>query len=148
GSLSLRDVARGPLPNGTQCGQTSDQDFLVDSTFTPSPSSTEGFLPNRHGVVRLFTPGGTLVDQVAYGDSGGAPVSAGVPSGFFATAPPPDLSAAPGPRPDGSRGGDQPAAVGDSVPVSTSRIPNGTDTGNDATDFNLTPNNTPGSANA
>lgn len=128
------DGGPGDIIGGTLCGQVPDLDFYTDTEFLfLDESPTEGFLPNRGSVLQLFTPGGILVDQVAYGHQGGAPVS-------------PALPAAQAPMARGAPP-DQVAAPGDSVELSTARLPNGTDTDDDANDWNLTTNSTQGTSN-
>ncbi len=139
-----------PLPpggnetNGSLCGDFPDQTFFSDDQFDEIPPGPQGFLPNRSARLQLFSPQGVLVDQVAYGDSGAAPVSGAIPDSIAPRRPVDvlDRVAARGPIE-----GPTTLAPGDSIPVSTSRIPNGTDTDNDGTDFNLTTNTTPGDPN-
>jgi hypothetical protein len=111
----------------------------VDSTLT-STGSPDGFFPNRHARLRLFTPAGVLVDQVAYGDSGGATVSSALPRSYFlSTIGPIETHRVAGALP--TLGGE------DSVIVTTSRLPDGTDTDNDAQDFGLSLGGTTGNVN-
>jgi len=128
----------GPL--GTPCSFLGNQDFFTDSTFFNwnAPDPIEGHLPDRGAVLELFTPGGVLVDRVGYGYRGGAPVSGAIPNAIAPAAQA---------LPNESRIGDVVAAVGDSTQLSTSRIPNGTDTQNNANDFNLTAGTTPNATN-
>lgn len=103
--------------------------YYVDSTFT-STGSPDGFFSNRHGRLRLQSPGGVSVDRAAYGDSGGATVSSALPRlFFFPPRAPIETESTPG-------------AFGtlvdpESVIVTTSRLPDGSDTDDDAVDFNL-----------
>lgn len=134
----------GDVLQGTPCGVIESDDYRVNYDFFGIPESpTEGHLPNRGALIELFTPGGVKVDQVAYGFRGGAPVS-----------PPIPLAQAPAARGDRSPlatqregAGGIVAAPGDSVDVTTARLPDGDDTNSDANDFNLTTNSTPGSPN-
>ncbi|MGH7724471.1 MAG: lamin tail domain-containing protein [Candidatus Eiseniibacteriota bacterium] len=141
-------------PFGSLCGEIPSEDFLTNTDFngfTETPG--QGFLPNRFASLRLFSPSGVLVDQVAYGINGGAPVSAGIP---FAIINPATIElgreaarVSGGRNPFAPDGGvPEVFAAGESAAVSTSRIPNGTDTDNDGADFNLTPNSTVNAVNA
>jgi hypothetical protein len=134
----LRDFVEG-----TPCGVVEDQNYWLNTDFVGIVGTPEeGKLPNRGGLIELFSPGGVKVDEVAYGFQGGAPVSPAIPLGQepFARS---DLD------PEGARGAAPPvvAAPGDSVELSTARLPDGTDSDNDANDWNLTSNSTPGTAN-
>jgi hypothetical protein len=133
--FSDRVLPGGDRTQGSLCGDFPDATFHPDSTFSDFTIGPEGYLPNRSGKLQLYSPQNVLVDQVAYGDSGGAPVVAGIPSG--------DAPRRPADNPEDPHV----FAAGDSIPVSTSRIPNGEDTDNDAADFNLTTNTTPGDPN-
>ncbi|MEO6461786.1 MAG: hypothetical protein ABIP29_01805, partial [Candidatus Eisenbacteria bacterium] len=149
----LGEGAPGPGPEavkgggsfvlGLRCFQFPQASYHEDSFdlagITGSPS--EGKLPNRGAKLELYSPGGVKVDEVAYGFRGGAPVSPPIPVGE-----------APVARADrtplGTEGSTaQVLAPGDSTAISTARLPDGTDTGGDANDFNLTPTATPNSAN-
>jgi hypothetical protein len=124
---------------GNPCSFIGNQDFFTDESFNTwtTGDPVEGHLPDRGATLELLTPGGILVDAVGYGYKGGAPVSGAIPA---AIAPAAQAT------PDQARIG-QVAAPGDSVDLSTARIPNGTDTNNDANDFNLTNTTTPNNAN-
>jgi hypothetical protein len=121
------------FPNATYHRDDFDLDGI---TGTPE----EGRLPNRGGHLELFAPSGVRVDEVAYGFLGGAPVSPAIP-----TAEAPVARAGGGPLAPHMRVTQ--FAPGDSVAISTARLPDGTDTDNDANDFNLTNNTTSGSTN-
>jgi hypothetical protein len=123
-------------PEGNPCSFLGSGDYFIDPFFYWSePDPIEGHLPDRGATLQLFTPGGVLVDEVGYGFKGGAPVSGAIPN---AIAPP--LLA----PPTQSRYG---VASLDSTDLSTARIPNGVDTGNDANDWNLTNSTTPNNTN-
>ncbi len=128
--------AGGAPGDGTQgivCGVLPDLDFFASSSFFGiAESPTEGFLPDRGAVIELFSPGGVKVDEVGYGFRGGAPVMPAIPAAI---------------APAARAGGGELAAAGDSVEVSTARLPNGGDTGNDANDFNSTTSPTAGTSN-
>lgn len=130
----------GSGPLGNQCGEIPTGEYRAEFNFFNFPTIPgQGKLPNRHGKLQLFSPTGVLVDQVAYGDSGAAPVSGGIPVG--------DVPAGGIFLPRAGTGDARTFAPGDSAAISTSRIPDGVDSGDDGADFNLTPNNTPGAAN-
>jgi hypothetical protein len=129
----------GDVVLGTQCGEFPDAAYHEDPFDLDGIEGTpeEGKLPNRGAVIELYSPGGVKVDQVAYGFRGGAPVSPPIPVGQLPVA-----------RADRTPLETQAvAAPGDSAAISTARLPNGTDTDDDADDFNLTTNSTPNSAN-
>jgi hypothetical protein len=129
---------------GEVCGELGGGNYHedFDDFFGIEGSPAEGKLPNRGGVLQLFSPGGVLVDRVGYGFRGGAPVS-----------PPIPVSQLPVARADRtpfeSQGAGVPviAAPGDSAELPTARLPNGTDSGDDANDFNITGTPTPDAAN-
>ncbi len=127
---------------GTPCSFLDNQQFFTDTTLTTfNEDPNEGHLPDRGAVLELFSPGGALVDRVGYGYKGGAPVSGAIPNAIAPAAlTPPGESAA---RVDDPTT----AALGDSTPISTARLPNGVDTGSPPIDFNLTPTPTPNLAN-
>ncbi len=132
----------GPIVEGQPCGTIDTHDFLTDSLFTGRTfDPIQGFLPDRGAVLQIVSPGGVVVDEVGYGYKGGAPVSGPIP---VAIAP-----AAAAPAQNGRlAGGPQTLALGDSVSISTDRLPNGTDTGSPANDFNLSGTTTPNNVNS
>jgi hypothetical protein len=121
-------------PDGTPCSQIDDQNFFTDDAFEDFEfDPVQGYLPDRGAVLELFSPGGVLVDRVGYGYRGGAPVSGAIPIGIAPAAKTPP--------------GASTFAAGDSVDLSTNRIPNGNDTDNDANDWNTSATTTPNNAN-
>lgn len=132
----------GDVMLGSICGVLENESYSANYNFDGLPFTDEGYLPNRGGVVELFTPSGVKVDEVAYGYKGGAPVSPAIP-----------LDQAPAGRVDRtplattSGGGTLAPAGVDSVAISTGRLPNGSDSNSDANDFNMTTNSTPGEPN-
>lgn len=135
----------GDVTLGSICGVIPDQTYFGQSEFFGIQGTPEeGKLPNRGAVLELFTPGGVKVDEVRYGYKGGAPVSPPLPIG---EAPAARIDPA-GLATQAVGGGPVVAAPGDSVAVSTARLPDGTDTNGDANDFNSTTNSTPGGSNA
>jgi hypothetical protein len=134
---------------GTPCSFLDDHDFFTDTTFFFTPKDPiEGHLPDRGAVLELTSPSGVVVDRVGYGYKGGAPVSGAIPTSIapLAVAPGGEQAARAGGG-SGASPGPVVAAVGDSTEISTARIPNGTDTQNNANDFNLTGTSTPNSVN-
>ena len=123
------------IVQGEVCGSFPDGAFHQDPFDLAGIAGTpeQGKLPNRGARIELFSPGGVKVDEVAYGFRGGAPVSPAIPT-----------AQAPAAR---TGGGAELAAAGDSVSISTARLPNGTDSNDDANDWNLTTNTTPNSTN-
>jgi hypothetical protein len=104
-----RPAARGVRP------QFAGQDFLFD----------------QGGVIQLEDTSGTQIDRVGYGNLGGAPVSCPlvVPAG---QTPPPGFG--------GGGAAIRPQAAGpETLSVSTSRAPDGANTGTDQTNFNVSP---------
>jgi hypothetical protein len=132
------DAGAPDRTEGSPCSFLGNQDFFTDFNFFDwtAPDPNEGHLPDRGALLELFTPGGVLVDVVGYGYKGGAPVSGAIPNAIAPAAQA---------QPDAARIGGQVAA--DSTELTTSRIPNGVDTGNNATDFNLTAGGTPNNTN-
>jgi hypothetical protein len=127
---------------GNPCSFLDSEDFFTDSLLTDlQEDPDEGHLPDRGAVLELFSPGNVLVDRVGYGYLGGAPVSGAIPNAIAPAAVTPVGEAAV------LGGGAATDALGDSTQLSTARIPNGVDTGNNATDFNVTTTPTPNDTN-
>ncbi|MEP7028952.1 MAG: hypothetical protein ABI960_10185, partial [Candidatus Eisenbacteria bacterium] len=128
---------------GNPCSELPNQEFFSDSSFIGFPEDPDqGHLPDRGAVLELYSPGNALVDRVGYGYLGGAPVSGAIPNAIAPAAIAPAASSS------AARAGEPSiATLGDSTQLSTARIPSGTDSGNNATDFNLTPTPTPNTAN-
>ncbi len=119
---------------GTPCGVLPDLNFFVDYDFMDRVfDPIQGYLPDRGAVLELYSPAGVLVDRVGYGYRGGAPVMPALPAAIAPAARAPEFTM---------------LAPGDSVEISTARLPNGGDTGNDANDFNSTSSPTPGTDNS
>lgn len=106
--------APGSRPFGTAAAQQDEGDVL----------------PDPGGTIVLRDDDGVVQDSVAYGNQGGAPISAPIvfPPGFPR---PPVFQAA---VPFGTQGT---AQEPDTSSTSTERVPNGQDTGSSADDFNL-----------
>lgn len=113
----------------------------------PGPPRTlfvENLLPDPGGFITLkdsTTPPNTI-DSVAYGTLGGAPVSIPllVPEGYSR---PPGFSPGTPVGDDPQRVPSEPGAAPETLATSTNRVPDGNDTDQDSTDFNLgspTPN--------
>jgi hypothetical protein len=134
----------GPVALGSPpCYVFPDASYHEDSVDLSGITGTpeEGKLPNRGAKIELFSPGGVKVDEVAYGFRGGAPVSPPIPVGEV------PVARADRTPLDTEGSGARVHAEGDSVAISTARLPDGTDNDNDADDFSMTPTSTPNSAN-
>jgi hypothetical protein len=89
----------------------------------------EDFVTDRGGVIVLRDGAGGLIDQVGYGNLGGAPVSC---PWLRRTLPGPGVL-----DPQGAAGGAGVATEYDTTAVSTGRSPDGDDSGDDAADFEI-----------
>lgn len=100
----------------------------------------DDFLFDEGGVILLHDDTGQVVDQVAYGNAGSAPISCPivVPAGYPR---PPGFEAAPseyeGGPPGTVTGDGVTAADAETLSTSTNRFPDGNDTDNDGADFNI-----------
>jgi hypothetical protein len=153
-TVSLSQFAPGDslLPEGfgTQADSTFDQ-FCYNCQYYlagPRVFGTEGtaavgedFLFDAGGIILLLDDSAQVIDQVAYGNAGSAPISCPivVPAGY--SRPPGFGGAVPGFDYDGSPPGamhpDQGVAEPETLSTSTNRFPDGYDTNNDGADFNI-----------
>jgi hypothetical protein len=107
--------------------------------FGTTQEPDEGFLPDAGGVLVLFDNFHMVQDSVAYGNQGGAPISAPIifPPGY----PRPPVFQKAGPFGAAQASQDEP----DTLSTSTQRTGDGLDSGSSAEDFNIgspTPNET------